>query len=100
MIGSVADERLDTNRSSMTHYSVAVGVQNPWTRPRKIELADLVNERWVLPPPASTLGSVAIDAFRISGLDYPRTIVIADPFEVRITLVATGRFISIFSVPH
>jgi len=30
-------------------------------------------------------------------LDYPRATVIVDPFEVRISLLASGRFISIFS---
>ena len=37
-----------------------------------------------------------MEAFRASGLDYPRTTVITEPAEVRISLLATGRFISIF----
>jgi DNA-binding transcriptional LysR family regulator len=95
--GSMADERLDYEPLFDDSYSFAVGAQNSWARRRRIELAELANERWVLPPPESLLGSVAMDAFRVSGLDYPRAAVIADPFEVRISLVATGRFISIFS---
>jgi hypothetical protein len=35
--------------------------------------------------------------FRASGLDYPRATVITEPADVRISLLATGRFISIFS---
>ena len=35
-------------------------------------------------------------AFRASGLDYPRATVISEALEVRISLLATGRFISIF----
>ena len=94
--GSAADERLDYELLFDDPYFVAAGAHNPWTRRRKIELAELVNEPWVLPPPASTLGSVAVDAFRTSGLEYARTIVIGEPLEVRISLLATGRFISIF----
>ena len=80
----------------MNSYVVAAGAQNPWVRRRRIELAELVNEPWVLPPPESALGSVVMEAFRASGLDYPRTTVISEPSEVRIALLATGRFISIF----
>jgi DNA-binding transcriptional LysR family regulator len=56
-----------------------------------------VSEPWVLPPPESLLGSMVMESFRASGLDYPRATVIVDPFEVRISLLASGRFISIFS---
>ena len=95
--GPVADERLDYNFLFDDSYSVAVGAQNPWARRRRTELADLVNEPWVLPPQDSTLGAVVKDAFRSSGLDYPHTTVIAEPVDVRIRLLATGRFISIFT---
>ena len=37
-------------------FVVVAGAQNPWVRRRKIELAELVNESWVLPPPESMLG--------------------------------------------
>jgi DNA-binding transcriptional LysR family regulator len=94
--GPVADERLGYEFLFDNSYVVAAGVQSPWVRRRRIELAELVNELWVLPPPESTLGSVAMEAFRASGLDYPRTTVVTEPAEVRISLLATGRFLSIF----
>jgi len=77
--GSAADEGLDYEFLFDDSYSIAAGAQNPWTRRRRVELAELVNEPWVLPPPESLLGSVVTDAFRASGLDYPRAIVIAEP---------------------
>jgi len=73
-----------------------VGAQNPLAHRRRIELSDLVDEPWVLPPPESGLGSVVMKAFRASGLNYPRTTVIGEPAELRMSLLATGRFISIF----
>jgi len=94
--GPIADERLDYEFLFDESYSVAVGVQNPWARRRRIQLCELVNEQWVLPPLESAIGSVVTEAFRASGLDYPRTTVIAEPSEVRIALLATGRFISMF----
>lgn len=94
--GSVADERFDYEFLFADAYSVAAGLRNPWIRRRRIELAELANEPWVLPPPESLLGSVAMAAFRADGLDYPRATVISEPLEVRVSLLATGRYISIF----
>ncbi len=78
-----------------TYWAMA-GATNPWTRRRTIDLAELANEAWALPPPESTTGSVALAAFRAIRLDYPRTTVIAEPVDVRITMLATGRFVTIF----
>src|SRR5207244_7807263 len=52
---------------------VAAGAQSPWARRRKITLPELVNEPWVLPPLGSGMISIALEAFRAIGLDYPRT---------------------------
>ena len=49
--GSVADKRFDYEFLFADAYSVAAGARNPWVRRHKIELADLVDEPWVLPPP-------------------------------------------------
>ena len=94
--GPIADERLDFEFLFDDSYVVAAGAQNPWVRRRKIELAELASEAWVLPPPESVIGSVVMEAFRASGLDYPRTTVVTDSSEVRISLLATGRFVTIF----
>jgi DNA-binding transcriptional LysR family regulator len=64
-------------------YSIAVGAKNALARRRSIALADLVDESWVMPPPDSALGSVALEAFRASGLDYFPTTVITEPADVR-----------------
>jgi LysR substrate binding domain. len=65
-------------------------------RRRRIEIAELVNELWVLPQPDSVIGSIVMDAFRASGLDYPRVSVVTDCPHMRISLLATGRFVTIF----
>ena len=48
-------------------------------RRRRIELAELVNEPWVLPPPGSVVTVAAMEAFRACKLDCPRGTVVADP---------------------
>ena len=94
--GSLADERLDYEFLFDDAYWVMAGATNPWIRRRRIDLAELANEPWALAPPESTTGSVALAAFRAIGLDYPRATVIAEPVDVRITMLASGRFITIF----
>ena len=85
-----------SNLSLMTPMSSRRARKIRGLRRRRIELAELVNEPWVLPPPESVIGSVAMEAFRASGLDYPRATVVTDSPEVRISLLATGRFLTIF----
>lgn len=77
-------------------FVVAAGAQSPWARRRKIALRDLVDEAWVLPPPESAVSAIAMEAFRASGLDYPRAAVVTLTPEVRMSLLATGRFLTIF----
>lgn len=95
--GPLADERLEFEVLYDESYVVVAGTQNPWVRRRKIELAELVNEPWVLQPPDSVIGVVAREAFRACGLDYPRATVVTYPREVRMNLLATGRFLTIVS---
>jgi DNA-binding transcriptional LysR family regulator len=79
-----------------TSYVVVAGAQNPLVRRRKIELAELANELWVLPPPEHALGPIYSEAFRKSGLAYPHTTVVTMSSEVRMSLLATGRFLTFF----
>jgi DNA-binding transcriptional LysR family regulator len=89
------DDRLDFEILYDDTLVVAAGAQSPWARRRKIELAELVNEPWALPPPESGIGAVAMRAFRARGLDYPRATVASFPTEVRMSMAAGGRFLTI-----
>ena len=92
-----ADERFESELLfDDSPFFVAAGVQSPWVRRRRITLAELANESWVLPPPDSWSGSLAQQALRASGLDNPRTTVVADFAQVRMSLLATGRFLTVF----
>src|SRR5436305_2109986 len=95
--GLLADEQLSFDPLYVDTYAVVAGVLHPRARSRKMKLADLVSESWVLPPPEDVLGSVYRDVFRSNGIEYPRAIVFTNPPEMRISLLATGRFLTIFS---
>jgi DNA-binding transcriptional LysR family regulator len=96
-IGPLADEQLGFEKLYDDPFVVVASAQNPWARRRSIKLAELMNELWALPPPESALASVIMEAFRASGLDYPRATVSVFAHEARISLLETGRFLSIFS---
>src|SRR5689334_14911451 len=93
--GPTAEERLDFQFLFDDSSIVAAGSQNRWVRRRRIEFAELLKESWVLPPPGSEIASIAVEAFRASGVDYPRTTVVTDSPHARMSLLATGRFVTI-----
>jgi DNA-binding transcriptional LysR family regulator len=93
----LADERLSFEFLFDESLVVVAGAQNPWVRRRRITLTDLLNESWALPAPETVFGSVVMEAFRSCGLDYPRTTVVTIPQDVRISLLATGHFLTIFT---
>jgi DNA-binding transcriptional LysR family regulator len=95
--GSPFDERLEFESLFDDPYFIVAGAQNPWAHRRKVELGELVNEPWVLPPPRSVVSSLALETFRASGLDYPRTIVVTESPQARFNLPATGPFLTMFS---
>jgi DNA-binding transcriptional LysR family regulator len=76
---------------------VLAASENPWSRRRRVTLADLMNEPWTLPPPDSEFGRPAADDFRAAGLDAPCATVIAYNEITRLALVAKGRFVTIAS---
>lgn len=94
--GPAPDERLDFDFLFDDSFVVAVGAQSPWARRRRIRLGELANEPWVLPPAESMISVIAREAFRAAGLEYPRATVVTLTPEVRLSLLATGRFITIF----
>ena len=93
--GPFAEEQLSFETLYENPYVVAAGINNPWVRRRRIGLVDLVGELWALPPPDSAVGSVAVEAFRASGLEVPHATVVAFAHEMRINLLRTGRYLTI-----
>jgi DNA-binding transcriptional LysR family regulator len=93
-IGPFTD-RLDFEVLYDNPYFVATGATNPWARRRHVELVDLINELWVLPPAETRFGSLTRDIFRAKGLPCPRASVIATGLEMTVNLLGTGRYLAI-----
>ena len=77
---------------------VVAGMSSPWAgRRRKIDLAELVDEPWILPEgPDSWNYRVVEEAFRTRGLRVPKISVMTLSVHLRISLLASGRFITTF----
>jgi len=69
-------------------------MQNPWTRRRRIELAELVNEPWTWHSSGSVFSTLVAEAFRASRLKVPRATVYTDATNVRIRLVVDKGFLT------
>src|SRR5262249_4133421 len=93
VIEPIAEDHLHAEPLFQDPHVVVAGIQSAWVRRRRLTLADLMNEQWTLPPPDSPYGSVVLEAFRASGLQVPRTVVVST-LPVRSALLATGRFLS------
>lgn len=93
--GDWEDERLAFEVLYDNTYVVAASAKSAWARRRKIDFRDLAAEDWALPPRHSDVGRIIEKAFRASGVAYPRPGVVAFAHELRINLVATGRYLTV-----
>jgi DNA-binding transcriptional LysR family regulator len=91
------EEKIDFEILYDTSYVIVAGARHPWAKRRRVKLADLLSEPWVLAPNESVFGSATMSAFRASGLEYPRATVFATEADARMSLLKSGRFISIFT---
>jgi len=87
----------DLNVTLLYHdrLCVAVGMNHPLASRRKVKLADLVDERWCLPPQNHPAGALVFDAFRRSGLPPPQSIVTAPSAPFTCNLIASGQYLGI-----
>jgi DNA-binding transcriptional LysR family regulator len=93
--GAFKDEQFSFENLYDDTFVILASAQNPWSQRRRIDLAELVNEPWALPAPESSVGEAAMEVFRASGLECPRATLVTTSPELRISLLATGRFLTI-----
>jgi DNA-binding transcriptional LysR family regulator len=93
--GAVADEQTYVGGLFEDNVVVAGGTQSRWARRRRVELDELVNEPWALPPDGSAVGAIFVEAFRARGLAPPAATVVAESAILRSRFLATGRFLTV-----
>ncbi|TMI99612.1 MAG: LysR family transcriptional regulator [Alphaproteobacteria bacterium] len=75
---------------------VVADAESPWARRRKIDLAELADEHWVLPPASTTNGMVVMEAFRARGLKPPKVSLVTFSVTLRTNLLTSGRHLTVF----
>jgi DNA-binding transcriptional LysR family regulator len=87
-------EELDAEILFNDRYSLVVGEKSKWARRRSVELADLVDEPWIMTPLDALGDSFVTKAFRVRGLKAPSLVITTFSIHLRNNLVGSGKFIT------
>jgi DNA-binding transcriptional LysR family regulator len=90
-----AEDDLDADVVYDDQNVVVAGRQSKWGRSRNLKLADLNGERWILPPPDTMPGALAVELFRAGGAKMPRAPITTLSMHLCCNLVATGQFVAL-----
>jgi DNA-binding transcriptional LysR family regulator len=75
-------------------YALVVGANSKWARRRRVELADLVGEPWIMTPLDALGDAFLANAFAVRGLNPPSLVITTFSIHLRNNLVAGGNFIT------
>jgi len=75
---------------------IAAGAHSRWTGRTTIDIAELADEPWILMPPDSWNYRMVAQAFRARGLPPPRISLSTFSIHLRVNLLATGRYLTVF----
>jgi DNA-binding transcriptional LysR family regulator len=73
---------------------VVAGLNNRWSRRRKIDLIELVDEPWAMPESDNVAMALIADGFRSAGITPPTPQVVSDSMAARTRLVEMGPFLT------
>jgi len=89
----LSEEDLDVEVLYDDRPFIVSGRKNRWAGRRKVDLAELVDEPWLLPL-ESIFSSILAEAFRSKGLDVPKMGIRSYCVYQRLSLLATDRFVA------
>jgi DNA-binding transcriptional LysR family regulator len=96
--GEESDPFNDLNAEILLHdrLVVAAGAQSRWAHRRKIDIADLADEPWILSGPNTWNYRVVAEAFRKRGTSMPKVCLKTLSVHLRTNLLTGGQFITAF----
>ena len=74
---------------------VVAGVTSKWVKHRKLQLADLLEAKWIMYPPDEAPGTLVTQAFLQKGLTVPRAAVTTSSFHVREALLRRSDYLTV-----
>ncbi len=95
--GAASDDDFEIEVLFEDQLFVVAGAQSKWARRRKIALQELAGEPWILGTSGNAVRSIIADAFRKRGLALSRAKVTSNSAHVRLHLLATGHYLSVFA---
>ena len=97
LIGRISQELLSDDLALETLFEepflAVVGTSNKLTRKRRVDLADLISEPWIMPPYDSVPGSMFLRIFRACDLKPPQPAITTLSAQLTVTLIASGKFV-------
>ncbi len=75
--------------------SVVADARSIWARRRKLGLAELIDEPWILSHVEIRPGSPVMQAFANHGIDLPKNLIVSGSLNLRYSLLATGRYLTV-----
>lgn len=88
------DQGIDAEILFDDHFVVMAGAESKWVRRRKLQLCELINEPWILPPADSVPGTRIAESFRGAGFEPPAPRMSSFSLPLHYHLLATGRFLT------
>jgi len=95
--GPASDDDFDIEVLFEDQLFVVAGAHSKWARRRKIALDELAGEPWILGASGNAVRSIVADAFRSRGIQLSREKVTSNSAHVRLHLLATGHYLSVFA---
>jgi len=89
-----ADDELDVEILFTDEIVVAAGANSPWAQRSSLDIAELIDEPWLLTAPGTWNYKVIMDAFSAKDLPMPRVVARTFSVPLRTTLLADGPFIT------
>lgn len=77
---------------------VVCGAGSRWAKRRRVGLAELVDEAWIVAPAEVAADGPIAKGFQAAGLPLPPSLLMSDSLTVRYSLLATGRYVTV--IPH
>ena len=93
--GAVFGEDLSSEFLFDDGLHVVASAKSPWARRRRLDLAELCDEPWLMPESDNIAMELIVEGFHSAGLTPPAPQVVSNSIPLRLRLIETGRFLGI-----
>jgi DNA-binding transcriptional LysR family regulator len=91
----ISDPDIESEPLFTERIAVVAGSQSVWARRRKLTLAELIDEPWILSHVEAREGSPLQRALTANGLQLPPRLILSGSLNLRYSLLATQRYLTV-----